>query len=183
MLQVPGSPRRRWETDQGTIGTADARAVVPPLQRLMEACLRPGWVTEDPGTYIGLALRHQCETADSAWRWVGGAQNADGTYIVDVEHVPASDHQLWEDAICLLSAVAEDSFHVRRMDRCTVECVTGMLDGDGKFASHGHVIRLRIGLREVGTGPPWPAALPERDPLHGHPWGPAPHDGLRDGPS
>jgi hypothetical protein len=83
---------------------------------------------------------------------VSEAQNEDGIYVVDVEHAPASDHQLWEDAICLLSAVAEDSFHVRRVDRRTVECVTGMLDGDGEFASHGHAIRLRMILREVGTG-------------------------------
>jgi hypothetical protein len=138
------------------MGAADARGAVVPLVRLVEACLRPGWVTEDPGTYIGLALRHQCETVDCPWRWVGEGQDEDGTYVVDVEHVPASDHQLWEDAICLLSAVAEDSFHVRRVDRHTVECVTGVLDGDGKFASHGHTIRLRMDLRDVRAGSPWP---------------------------
>jgi hypothetical protein len=138
---------RRWDNDQRTIGTTDARGAVAPLQRLLEACRRPGWVTEDPGTYLGLALRHQCETVDCPWRWMGEGQDDDGTYVVEVEHVPASDHQLWEDAICLLSAIAEDSFHVRRLDRLTVECVTGMLDGDGEFASHGHAIRLRMGLR------------------------------------
>jgi hypothetical protein len=139
----------RWDNDQGTIGTADARGAVAPVQRLVEACLRPGWVTEDPGTYIGLALRHQCETVDCPWRWVGEAQDEDGTYVVEVEHVPASDHQLWEDAICLLAAIAEDSFHVRRVDRPTVECVTGTLDGDGKFASHGHAIRLRMNVPDL----------------------------------
>ena len=156
MLTDPSGCRRRWDTDQRSIGTADARRAVGPLQRLLEACLRPGWVTEDPATYVGLALRHRCETVDSPWRWVGEAEDEDGIYVADVEHIPASDHKLWEDAICLLSAVAEHSFHVRLVDRGTVECVTGMLDGDGKFASHGHAIRLRMILRESGTGLPWP---------------------------
>ena len=178
MLQDLSGYRRRWDTDQRTIGSADARAAVAPLQRLLAACLRPGWVTEDPGTYVGLALRHQCDTVDSAWRWVGESQNEDGFYVVDVEHLPASDHQLWEDAICLLSAVAEDSFHVRRVDDRTVECVTGMLDGDGKFASHGHAIRLRIALREVGAGSPRPRAPSHRGPLRPQHGGAALYDGI-----
>ena len=39
---------------------------------------------------------------------------------------------------------APASFTVRQVDRNTVECVTGMLDGDGDYAAHGHLIRLRI---------------------------------------
>ncbi|MCW3042726.1 MAG: hypothetical protein JWL57_884 [Actinobacteria bacterium] len=177
MLQDTSGHPRRWDTDQGAIGTTEARVAVAPLLRLLEACLRPGWVTEDPGTYVGLALRHQCETLECPWRWVGEAQDGDGVYVVDVEHVPASDHQLWEDAICLLSAVAEDSFHVRRVDRRTVECVTGMLDGDGEFASHGHAIRLRIDLREVGADSPWPRASSQGDPLRLQRCGAALHNG------
>jgi hypothetical protein len=140
---------RRWDNDERTIGTADARGAVAPLQRLLEVCVRPGWVTEDPGTYLGLALRHRCETVDCPWRWVGEGQDEDGIYVVDVEHVRAPGHRLWEDAICLLSAIAEHSFHARLVDPGTVECVTGMLDGDGRFASHGHAIRLRMNLREA----------------------------------
>jgi hypothetical protein len=52
------------------------------------------------------------------------------------------------------------------VDRRTVECVTGMLDGDGEFASHGHAIRLRMILREVGTGAPRPSVPSQRAPQH-----------------
>ena len=44
----------------------------------------------------------------------------------------------------LLSVVAEDAFHVRTVNSRTYDCVTGMLDGDGEFSSHGHLIRLVV---------------------------------------
>jgi hypothetical protein len=101
-------------------------------------------VTEDPDTYIGLHLSHICEAPASPWRWKGAAQDHDGTYVVDLTHRPAADDEIWADAIALLSAIAEDSFYVRRLDARTFICVTGMLDGDGDFAPHGHTLRLRI---------------------------------------
>jgi hypothetical protein len=66
---------------------------------------------------------------------------------------------------------------VRRVDRRTVECVTGMLDGDGEFASHGHTIRLRMDGWEVGAGSPWPRALSQGGPLRQQRGGAELHDG------
>jgi hypothetical protein len=58
------------------------------------------------------------------------------------------------------SAVAEPAFFVRRSEPRTVDCVTGMLDGDHEFASHGHTMRLRIALADAAAARCAPAGAP-----------------------
>ena len=133
--------RRRWDTDERFAGVADAGTVAESLERLLEACRRPRWVTEDAGAHLGGHL----ETAAPGlgFTWAGGAQGADGVYTAElVTGLP--EHQAYRRAVALLAVVAESSFAVRRVDRRTVECVTGMLEGDGEFAAHGHTVRLHI---------------------------------------
>lgn len=48
------------------------------------------------------------------------------------------------DVIRLLSAIAETVFFVRQAAPGVFECVTGMLDGDSGYASHGHMVRLIV---------------------------------------
>lgn len=140
----PDVDRRRWDSDTRFAGVADAAAMAGHVRLLLEACCEPGWVCEDADTYVGISIREACEGRGSRWRWVSGGQDDDGTYVVNLEHDVATDQEIWEDALALLSATAEDSFHVRRKDARTIECVTGMLHGDGRFAPHGHTIRLLI---------------------------------------
>lgn len=73
-----------------------------------------------------------------------GGQGEDGVYVIDLAHSPRHPSDVWRDAVALLTRIAEDSFHVRRVDDQTFDAVTGMLPGDGDFATHGHTIRLRI---------------------------------------
>ena len=136
--------RPRWDSDRRFIGIADAGAIASHVHRLLEHCHRPGWITEDADTYVGLALRDACEAPGSPWVWMDASQQDDGVYVVDLEHTGGTRRDIWEDAVALLSKAAEHSFHIRRTDDRTFECVTGMLDGDGDFAPHGHTIRLRI---------------------------------------
>jgi GNAT superfamily N-acetyltransferase len=140
---------RRWDTDSRGVGVGDAAGQLGALDRLREACARPGWVAEDADAHLGPHLRRECAAPGSPWRWLGAEQAADGAYVVDLVHVrPASRPDgvggRYRDAVALLAAVAENSFAVRRVGTDAVECVTGVLDGDGDFAAHGHVLRLRL---------------------------------------
>jgi hypothetical protein len=140
-----GSTGRRWDSDTRFVGIADAHPIAGDVRRLAAACTQPGWITEEADTYVGFPLRDACDLPGSPWHWIAASQRSDGTYVVDLDHTDATSGEIWEDALQLLSAVAEDSFHVRRVDDHTVECITGMLPGDGSFAPHGHTVRLRIG--------------------------------------
>jgi hypothetical protein len=142
---------RRWDTDDRGTGASDARTLVPDAERLLEAMARPGWVAEDPDAHLLPHLRRACEAGGSPWSLLEDRIDDDGGYLVTVEHRGSDAWNAFRDGIALLAAVAESSFHVRRRDPQTLECVTGMLDGDGEFASHGHVIRLRIHLAGTGT--------------------------------
>lgn len=154
------SEARRWDTDDRLTGVADAGPLAADLERLLTAASRTGWVAEDADAHLGVHLRRACEAPTSPWRWVGASQGDDGIYVVELQH--ASEHAIvaWRDAVALLSTVAESSFHVRRVDARTFECVTGMLAGDGDFAAHGHTIRIAVtppdrpGPTELGDPPP-----------------------------
>ncbi|MFE3199175.1 hypothetical protein [Embleya sp. NPDC059237] len=138
--------RRRWDIDQRFTGIASGRALAPDVERLAAVLTREGWVTEDPDAHLLPHLQRACEESGSPWRLRGARLCEDGVYEVDVEATAesATPDLPIRDAITLLAPVAEASFAVRQVDRNTVECVTGMLDGDGDYAAHGHLIRLRL---------------------------------------
>src|SRR4051794_12106243 len=131
----------RWDTDERHVGVADAGVAVEGLRRLLEMCGTDGWVTEDADAHLGGHLRELAPTA--GFRWVGARQGDDGVFVVDVA-TTAQPHEAYRRGVALLAAVAESSFAVRRLDAWTLDCVTGMLPGDGEFATHGHTVRLRI---------------------------------------
>jgi len=133
--------RRRWDTDERFAGVADAGSLAESLERLVDACRRPRWVAEDAAAHLGGHL--EAAAPALGFRWAGGAQDATGVYVADlVTELPET--RAYRRAVALLAVVAESSFAVRRVDRRTVECVTGMLEGDGEFAAHGHTVRLHI---------------------------------------
>jgi hypothetical protein len=134
---------RRWDTDERFTGVADAAPAVPALERLLAACRAPGWVTEDAHAHHGDKQRHECETPGSPFRWHSERQDGDGVLVVELT-TGLGPHEAFRRSVALLAVVAESSFAVRRTGRWAVECVTGMLDGDGEFATHGHTVRLEI---------------------------------------
>lgn len=116
------------------------------VERLLEHLGREGWVTEDPDVHLLPHLQRWCEQPDSRWRLLAARSSDDGVYVVDIAPIAETSalDLLIRDVIPLLAQVAESSFAVQQVDENTVECVTGMLDGDGPYAAHGHLIRLRI---------------------------------------
>jgi len=140
---VAAEGRRRWDIDERFVGVADAAPAVPALERLLSACRTPGWVTEDADAHVGVHLRRACDAAGSAFRWLGAEQTDDGVLVVRLA-TTLGPHDTFRAAVALLAVVAESAFAVRRSGPWTVECVTGMLDHDGEFATHGHTVRLEI---------------------------------------
>ena len=136
--------KRRWDNDTREVGIASGQPLEAAIRALLEACRVAGWVTEDAEGHLGVHLRRRCEERGSPWTWVSATQGEDGVYETELEHFPARPLDVGRDAVRLLATIAEDSLNVRRVDDQTFEAVTGMLPGDGDFASHGHTIRLRI---------------------------------------
>jgi len=73
----------------------------------------------------------------------------DATLDVEVVAAGASWRELREAAFGLVGTFAESSTHVVERsgdDRGSVELLvtTGMLEGDGAFAPHGHVVRIAV---------------------------------------
>ncbi|GAA3135606.1 hypothetical protein [Streptosporangium carneum] len=141
--------RRRWDTDDRFTGIASGEALAPAVRQLLTHLGRDGWVTEDPDAHLLPHLRRACERPDSPWRLTGARLADDGVYVVDLQPLAsttevAARELSVRDAVRLLATIAETSFFVRQVDETTVDCVTGMHDGDGPFATHGHLIRLRL---------------------------------------
>lgn len=148
----------RWEHDDRGVGVATAGPAARAVRALLEAAGADGWVTEDPEQHRLPHLVAACGRKGSPWT-VTGWSVVDAALVVDLEHRPPPDggrgRARTRDVFSLLGEIAETATSVRLPDAdvdpgvaAEVEVVTGVLDGDGPFAAHGHVLRLRI--RESG---------------------------------
>ena len=132
---------RRWDTDERGTGVRDGTAFVAPVERLVETLRRPGWITEDPHAHL---LPHlEATAAARGWRLVRWA-DVDGVLEVDLDVGGERAHKTRQEAAyALIGSIAEASTHVREVQPRVYEVVTGMLPGNGSFATHGHVLRIR----------------------------------------
>jgi hypothetical protein len=135
----------RWDIDERGRGVASAAQAVPDLDRLREAMLIDDWVSEDPDAHLLPHMRRVCD--ERGWK-LERAEIVDDVLEVDAV-TPGSYPSPRESAYALLGSFAEASTHVveRSTDvRRDVELfiTTGMLEGDGRFAPHGHTVRVRV---------------------------------------
>ena len=108
----------------------------------------PDWVAEDPDAHLLPHVQRLCEKR--GWE-LTRADVADDVLEVDVVAPAATVRSPREAAFSLLGTFAEASTHVveRSTDvRKEVELfvTTGMLEGDGVFAPHGHTVRISVRL-------------------------------------
>ncbi|MEV7005387.1 hypothetical protein [Streptosporangium sp. NPDC051022] len=146
--------RRRWDSDDRFIGIASGKAIAPSVEQLLAHMGRDGWVTEEPDVHLLPRLRQVADGPDSPWRITGAHLTDDSVYVVDLAPASGADGAdrtdgaarglPMGDVLRLLSTIAEAAFFARQIDDRTVDCAMGMLDGDGVFATHGHLIRLRL---------------------------------------
>ncbi len=140
---------RRWDGDTRGRGVASAASHAPSLQGLLGAMQATDWVAEEPRTHLLPHLETALGRGDSPLRLLAARDNPDGTFNVDLawRGPPASARDRRAAVFALVGAIAECSTHVREQrldDGAVFDVVTGMLDGDGPFAGHGHTLRLRV---------------------------------------
>ena len=114
--------------------------------------LEPDWVAEDPEAHLLPHVRRLC--AERGWE-LTRSDVADAVLEVDVVAPAATVRSPHEAAFSLLGTFAEASTHV--VERSSdvgkdVELLvtTGMLEGDGVFAPHGHTVRISRAPRLSG---------------------------------
>ena len=136
---------KRWDTDDRYTGVADAGDFAPAIEELAALARRPGWVTEDPENHL---VPHLQEAGVPGLRVLG--YQPDGN---DVLHVTAEYHEgdsrgeIRRHAWALIATVAELATSVREHDNADTivfDVVTGIPENAGRFATHGHTIRLTV---------------------------------------
>jgi hypothetical protein len=142
---MTGDSRRRWDTDERLEGVADASSFAQSIEELAELARRPGWVAEEPEVHLVPHLRD----ADIPGLQLAECQTGqDGALAVRATYAPdTSRHDLRQSAWALLGSIAEPAASVREHvdgEAVMFEVVTGIPDGAGPFASHGHSVRLTL---------------------------------------
>jgi hypothetical protein len=138
--------RRRWDTDERGHGVASAAAAVADLDRLRVAMLEPDWVAEDPDLHLLPHIRRLCE--EQSWN-LARADVVDAVLEVEVVVPAATVGSPTAAAFAILGTFAEASTHVVEQASEVGESIellatTGMLEGDGAFAPHGHTVRIAV---------------------------------------
>jgi len=134
--------------DERGRGVASASAAVPDLDRLRAAMLEPDWVTEDPEAHLLPHVERLC--TERGWR-LDAADVVDAVLRIEVSAPRASVGSSREAAFALLGTFAESSTHVVAQSAAVgrdveILATTGMLEGDGAFAPHGHSVRICVRL-------------------------------------
>jgi hypothetical protein len=137
---------KRWDTDQRGRGVGDARARLPAIQQLADLAGSPDWVTEDPEAHLLSKLRSRTEVTDL--RITAVRVESDGTLDIEMHLVnKLTRRELRQVVWSILGGVAELSTHVRETqvgESVRFDVVTGIAPGDGRFATHGHTLRLNV---------------------------------------
>jgi hypothetical protein len=131
---------RRWDIDERRHGVADGSALAPGVHELVEAIALEDWVAEEPEAHLLPHIRRACV----------------GSPLVLLDHrldgpvfhvrLGAADPRSGEAhaaVFAVLGAFAETATSVRQRGP-VYEIVTGVLDPDTPFKTHGHLVRLEL---------------------------------------
>jgi hypothetical protein len=137
---------RRWDGDERGHGIADAAAMTPWVDELLQLVVSRDWVTEEPEAqllpYLERALALEANAALSSVRVAAGVLELD----LDLRE-EASPRAVREMAYRLVAAIGEGVTLVRQTGNHRVsafEVVTGTPPATTRFATHGHTLRIRI---------------------------------------
>jgi hypothetical protein len=138
--------RRRWDTDERGRGVASAAGAVADLDRLRAAMLEADWVAEEPELHLLPHIRRLCE--EQSWI-LARADVVEAVLEVEIVVPAATSRSPTETAFSILGTFAEASTHAVVQAADVGESVellvtTGMLEGDGVFAPHGHTVRIAV---------------------------------------
>jgi hypothetical protein len=137
--------RRRWDIDERFVGVADAATASADVERLLEMTRTAGWITEDALAHLGPSCTAAAEMLGVE---IARMEVVDDVLEVDLRQ-PASREARAPRIVAygLVGSFAEAATHVRETREqgvVVLDVVTGMLPGDGAFATHGHLVRVRL---------------------------------------
>ena len=139
--------RRRWDTDERGHGIASAESLLSDLDALRIVMARPDWIAEDPEIYLGEHFRRACNRDGAPMRLTRVATE-DAMLVLGLEAPHSLDKPaIRAEVLTILGSFAEASTFIRESDRdgaMVFDAVTGVLDGDGPYAGHGHLVRFII---------------------------------------
>ena len=137
---------RRWDDDERGHGVGDARASMPAIQELAELAGAPEWVAEDPEAHLLPGLRERIEI--SGLNLEEAAVGPDGAYRIRLASgLKQSRREIRQSVWAILGGVAELTSLVRETrtnGAIRFDVVTGIPPGEGRFASHGHTLRVEV---------------------------------------
>jgi hypothetical protein len=136
---------KRWDTDDRFTGVADASSFAPAIEDLAALARRPGWVAEDPESHL---VPHLQDADVPGLRLLGCQPDGDGVLHVTAEYREGDSRgEIRRHAWALIARVAELDTSVRERgdgDTIVFDVVTGIPENAGRFATHGHTIRLTL---------------------------------------
>jgi hypothetical protein len=137
--------RRRWDIDERFVGVADATATSPDIERLLAQSREAGWITEDAEAHLG---SHLISAAAGQGLQVRRLEVVDAVLELDVSGAIDDWRATRIAAFALIGGVAEGSTHIRETspgrEGLDLTVLTGVLPGDSPFATHGHLLRIRV---------------------------------------
>jgi hypothetical protein len=148
----PPSKDRRWDIDARGVGIADARALAPRIAALRDAAEEPGWVAEEPDAHLWPHIERAITAPGSPWRSAEHSIDLDGRLVVELVLEPVDVDRrraaLQSEVMRLLGTVIEGATYIEVAawspdDVLAVDVVTGLLDDQTPFKSHGHTLRFR----------------------------------------
>ena len=140
--------RPRWDIDERGQGVGDARRLLPEARALVERMDTPQWITEDADAHLLPHLRRMCERGDVPLELLDARVEQDGTLVVDCRLEGEWDG--WRASVAgfaLLGGISETGTFAEKRetgDRLELDIVTGVVSDEGRYATHGHTVRLRV---------------------------------------
>ncbi len=131
---------RRWDTDERGHGVADGSALAAGVHELAEALTIDAWIAEEPEAHLLPHLLRAC--GDCSLSVLD--HRLDGAVLhVRLSSPEPRSGEAHGDVFRLIGSFAETATSVRQRG-LVYEVVTGLLDPDTPFKSHGHLVRLEL---------------------------------------
>lgn len=143
----------RWDGDERGEGVADAAAFAAGAVELVAAMQLEKWVAEEPEVHLLPHLERACRSLPLRFEEARSA--ADGAFDVRLRWTgeTPSVGEIRAAVFTLVGSFAELSTYVkqRRIEQTVdgdrtflFEIVTGFVDGESRFAPHGHSVRVHV---------------------------------------
>jgi len=148
MIPASAASGMRWDGDTRGHGVANGEWIAPEVEALVAELRGGDWIAEEPESHLGKHLREACDAPGSPWTLHEAALGGP-VFAVTLEWSRPSGtwRELRADAYALLGSVAESTSFTRQRiaeDMVEFRIMTGMLSGDTSFASHGHLLPLKV---------------------------------------